>query len=180
MTEVSEEMKAIGEAFPIELPRPSAAGAMVVRFDADAGISGYGEMLLLSSAFRWLLVVAMLEAFAEQAVVGHDPYNAEELLDKIYRRAGDSRSPEQTKLAMLSAFDLACWDIVGKDLPVGLVGGITEAKEIATVVESHYVEIGPRGEPMLAPERPGLGRDLREDVARGRVRTVQGRVSRVY
>ncbi len=122
-------MKVTGyEVFPIALPPPQRGGRlwMVMRLDTDAGISGYGEMMLLSSAYRWPVVVAMLEDLADQALVGHDPYNAEELFDKIYGRAGYSHAPEQTKLAMLSAFDMACWDIVGKDLdrPVHqLLGG---------------------------------------------------------
>ena len=94
---------------------------------------------------------------------------------------------------------------------VGLVGGITEARKIATMAESHYVQISPHvyGGPMISAasvqlslcsqnflimeglerfdglydeltdppftwregfiipsERPGLGYDLREDVAR--------------
>jgi galactonate dehydratase len=127
-------MKVTGcEVFPIALPPPQRGGRlwMVVRLDTDAGISGYGEMMTLSSAFRWPVVVGMLEDLADQALVGHDPYNAEELFDKIYGRAGYSHSPEQTKLAMLSAFDLACWDIVGKDLgrPVHqLLGGRVREK----------------------------------------------------
>ena len=53
-------------------------------------------------------------------------HNAEELFDRIYGRAGYSHVPELTKLAILSAFDIACWDIVGKHLgqPVHrLLGG---------------------------------------------------------
>jgi galactonate dehydratase len=116
------------EVFPIALPPPQRGGRhwMILRLDTDAGISGYGELMLLSCAFRWPVVVAMLEDLAEQAVMGHDPSNSEELFDKVYGRAGYSHAPEQTKLALLSAFDIACWDIVGKDLgrPVHqLIGG---------------------------------------------------------
>lgn len=122
-------MKVVGmEAFPISLPPPAKGGSrwMIIRLDTDAGISGYGEMMLLSNPFRWAVVVAMLEDLVEQALVGHDPYNAEERFDRIYGRAGYSHAPEQTKLAMLSAIDMACFDIVGKDLgqPVyRLLGG---------------------------------------------------------
>jgi len=106
------------ETFPIALPAPYRGGRhwMVIRLDTDAGISGYGEMMLLSHPFRWPVVEAMLGDLYDQALVGHDPYNAEELFDKLYGRAGYSHAPEQTKLAMLSAFDMACWDIVGKDV----------------------------------------------------------------
>lgn len=122
-------MKVTGvEIFPIALPPPARGGNhwMILRLDTDAGISGYGEMMLLSHPFRWPVVVAMLEDLFDQALVGHDPYNAEELFDRLYGRAGYSHAPEQTKLAMLSAFDMACFDIVGKDLgqPVHrLLGG---------------------------------------------------------
>ena len=106
------------EVFPIALPPPALGGSrwMILRLDTDAGISGYGEMMLLSSPFRWPVLVAMLEDLVDQAVIGHDPYNAEELFDRIYGRGGYSHTPEQTKLAMLSALDMACHDIVGKDL----------------------------------------------------------------
>jgi galactonate dehydratase len=51
----------------------------------------------------------------EQAVVGHDPYDVEMLFDTVYGRAGYSHYPELTKLAILSAIEMACWDIIGKD-----------------------------------------------------------------
>jgi galactonate dehydratase len=112
-------MKVTGvEVFPISVPPPARGGSrwMILRLDTDAGVSGYGEMMLLSSPFRWHVVVAMLEDLVEQAIVGHDPYEAEERFDRVYGRAGYSHAPEQTKLAMLSALDMACYDIVGKDL----------------------------------------------------------------
>lgn len=122
-------MKVTGvETFPIAVP-PSQPGGpywMLLRLDTDAGISGYGEMMLLGYGFRWPVVSAMIEDLVDQAVVGHDPYEAEELFDRIYGRAGYSHTPDMTKLAILSAFDMACWDIVGKDLgqPVHrLLGG---------------------------------------------------------
>ena len=121
------------ETFPIALPPPARGGRtwMVVRLDTDAGVSGYGEMMLLSHPFRWHVVCAEIEDLVDQALVGHDPYNAEELFDKIYGRAGYSHAPEQTKLAVLSALDMACWDIVGKDVgqPVHrLLGGAMRDK----------------------------------------------------
>jgi 2-dehydro-3-deoxyphosphogalactonate aldolase len=116
------------ETFPIAVPAPHPGGPywMLLRVDTDEGVSGYREMMLLSIGFRWPVIVAMIEDLVDQALIGRDPYNAEELFDKIYGRAGYSHVPELTKLAILSAFDLACWDIVGKHLgqPVHrLLGG---------------------------------------------------------
>src|SRR5262245_16991058 len=88
---------------------------MFLRLDTDAGIAGYGELMLLSSAFRLPVVSAMISDPVDQALLGHDPYNVEALFDRIYGRAGYSHYPEQTKLGILSAFEIACWDIIGKD-----------------------------------------------------------------
>lgn len=122
-------MKITGvETFPVLTPPPHRGGSswMFLRLDTDAGISGYGEVMLLASAFRLPVVAVLIEELVEQYVVGHDPYNAELLWDKLYGRAGYSHYPEQTKLGIISALDMACWDIVGKDVgqPVyNLLGG---------------------------------------------------------
>ena len=149
-------MKVTGvETFPIAVPSPHPGGPywMLLRLDTDEGISGYGEMMLLSIGFRWPVVVAMIDDLVDQALVGHDPYNAEELFDRIYGRAGYSHVPELTKLAILSAFDIACWDIVGKHLgqPVHrLLGGRVRD----TVRTYTYL--------YAAPSEQDLGRSLRE------------------
>jgi len=99
---------------------------MIVRLDTDAGVSGYGEMMMLSMGFRWPVMTTMIEDLVDSAVIGHDPYNTEQLFDKVYGRAGCSHAPEQTRLAILGALDMACWDIIGKDVaqPVHrLLGG---------------------------------------------------------
>jgi galactonate dehydratase len=149
-------MKVTGvETFPIAVPSPHPGGPywMLLRLDTDEGISGYGEMMLLSIGFRWPVVVAMIDDLVDQALVGHDPFNAEELFDRIYGRAGYSHVPELTKLAILSAFDIACWDIVGKRLgqPVHrLLGGRVRD----TVRTYTYL--------YAAPTEQDLGRSLRE------------------
>jgi galactonate dehydratase len=110
-------------------------------------------MMLLSMGFRWPVVGTMIEDLFDQALLGHDPFNAEELFDRVYGRAGYSHVPDQTKLAILSAFDLACWDIVGKYLgqPVHrLLGG--RVRERVRTYTYLYAE-GVEGD---------LGRSLRE------------------
>lgn len=99
---------------------------MFLRVDTDAGISGYGEVMLLASAFRLPLVASMIDELAERQLIGHDPCDIEALWDRVYGRAGYSHYPEQTKLALLSGLEMACWDILGKDVgrPVyRLLGG---------------------------------------------------------
>jgi 2-dehydro-3-deoxyphosphogalactonate aldolase len=105
------------EVFPVVCPPPFRGGRswLFVRLDTDRGISGYGEMMLLGTGFRLPVLAAMMADLIEQALIGHDPYDTELLFDKVYGRAGYSHYPELTKLGILSAADMACWDIIGKD-----------------------------------------------------------------
>ena len=111
-------MKVTGfEVFPVVCPPPFRGGRswLFVRLDTDSGVHGYGEMMLLGTGFRLPVMALMMADLIEQAVVGHDPYDTELLFDKVYGRAGYSHYPELTKLGILSAIELACWDIIGKD-----------------------------------------------------------------
>ena len=111
-------MKVTGfEVFPVVCPPPFRGGRswLFVRLDTDSGVHGYGEMMLLGTGFRLPVMALMMADIIEQAVVGHDPYDTELLFDKVYGRAGYSHYPELTKLGILSAIELACWDIIGKD-----------------------------------------------------------------
>jgi len=105
------------EVFPVVCPPPFRGGRqwLFVRLDTDGGTRGYGEMMLLGTGFRLPVLATMMADIIEQAVIGHDPYDIEMLFDKIYGRAGYSHYPELTKLGILSAIEMACWDIIGKD-----------------------------------------------------------------
>src|SRR5262249_46975799 len=72
-------------------------------------------MMLLGTGFRLPVLAMMMADIIEQAVIGHDPYDIEMLFDKVYGRAGYSHYPELTKLGILSAIEMACWDVIGKD-----------------------------------------------------------------
>ncbi len=119
--------------FPVETPPPHRGGRywMFIAVDTDSGITGYGEAMLLASAFRLPAIATLIEDLASQHVVGHDPFDIEALFERVYNRAGYSHYPEQTKLALLSGIEMACWDVVGKDLdqPVHrLLGGAVRDK----------------------------------------------------
>src|SRR5260221_2297346 len=103
--------------FPVEVPSPHRGGRvwMFVRLDTDAGISGYGEVMMLACAFSPRVMAQMIEDLVRNRLLGHDPQDIELLYETLYARAGYSRYPEQTKLAILSGVEMACWDIVGKD-----------------------------------------------------------------
>ena len=111
-------MKVTGfEVFPVVCPPPFRGGRswLFVRLDTDDGTRGYGEMMLLGAGFRLPVLAVMMADIIEQAVIGHDPYDTEMLFDKVYGRAGYSHYPELTKLGILSAIEMACWDIIGKN-----------------------------------------------------------------
>ena len=111
-------MKVTGlRSFPVVCPPPFRGGRswLFVRLDTDSGTHGYGEMMLLGTGFRLPVLATMMADIIEQAVIGHDPYDTEMLFDKVYGRAGYSHYPELTKLGILSAIEMACWDIIGKD-----------------------------------------------------------------
>jgi galactonate dehydratase len=116
------------ETFPVEVPPPHKGGTvwLFLRLDTDTGVRGYGEVMMLAGAFGPRTTALLVEDLVRRHLLGHDPYETELLWEKLYARAGYSHYPEQTKLAIISALEMACWDIVGKDVaqPVHrLLGG---------------------------------------------------------
>jgi galactonate dehydratase len=103
--------------FPVRVPPPNRGGQwwMFLRLDTDAGISGYGEVMTLAMAFSPPVLAAMIEDLVTNRLAGQDPRDIELLFERLYAGSGYSRYPEQTKLAILSGIEIACWDIAGKD-----------------------------------------------------------------
>ena len=133
--------------FPVQVPPPYRGGTnwMFLRLDTDVGISGYGEVMLLSSGFRLPVVARLIEDLVEQYLIGHSPYDAELLWDHLYGRAGYSHYPEQTKVGIISGLDMACWDLVGKEVgqPVyNLLGGMMRDR-VRTYTYVYAEESGP-------------------------------------
>jgi 2-dehydro-3-deoxyphosphogalactonate aldolase len=89
---------------------------MFLRLDTNEGTHGYGEVMMLASAFRPQTMSLMIEDLVGTHLIGRDPYAVEEIYETLYAQAGYSRYPDQTKLAVISGVEMACWDIVGKDL----------------------------------------------------------------
>jgi galactonate dehydratase len=122
-------MKITGvETFPVEVPPPHKGGTawLFLRLDTDTAVRGYGEVMMLASAFPPAVLATLVEDLVGRHLLGHDPYEIELLFDRLYARAGYSHYPDQTKVAIISGLEMACWDIVGKDVgrPVHrLLGG---------------------------------------------------------
>jgi L-alanine-DL-glutamate epimerase-like enolase superfamily enzyme len=153
---------------------------MVVRVDTDEGYTGWGEMRTFLSPES---TRAILEDGVEPWVVGHSPYEVESLRRQIFI--------EYTNADMFFApVEMACWDIVGKDLdrPIyELLGGWTapgvtrrsvtpEHEDTQTIDVAYCVGILPpeesRAHAQKAVEegygvlKTKAGRDWREDVDR--------------
>lgn len=93
----------------------------IVRLRTDEGLTGLGEVRMVNHTEA---LVGYLREAAPRHVVGHDPFRIEELVRRMGRddfsRAGEVMS------SGIAAFEMACWDIVGKALgqPVyNLLGG---------------------------------------------------------
>jgi galactonate dehydratase len=92
-----------------------------VELVTDDGRRGVGEVRMVNNTDTLLSCVVEL---AERHVIGSDPFDRETLAFNV-QRAEYSRPGEVTQSA-LAAFDLACWDLMGKELgaPVWkLLGG---------------------------------------------------------
>ena len=113
------------ETFVVGNPPPRFGGRyfIFVKLVTDTGIIGYGEVYC--ATFSAHTVEAMLKDTAERYVVGHDPFHIERLWRRVYG-AGYTQRPDVSLVSILSALEMACWDIIGKacDKPVfELLGG---------------------------------------------------------
>ena len=84
---------------------------------------GYGEVY--SVPFHPHVVARMIEDVCERYVIGADPFKIERLWRIVYS-SGFTQRPDTSILGILSGIEMACWDIVGKELnkPVyELLGG---------------------------------------------------------
>ena len=111
-------------------PSPYYGGLnwVFLKLAADDGIAGYGEAY--SVPFHPEVVVKLIDDVGERLVIGSDPFKIEALWRRIYS-SGYNQHPDLTMMGVLSAFEIACWDIVGKELnqPVyNLLGGQVHEK----------------------------------------------------
>ena len=118
------------ETFVVGNPPPRFGGRyfIFVKLVTDSGVVGYGEAYC--ATFGAKTVEAMLRDTAERFVVGRDPFHIEALWRSIYG-AGYNLRPDVSLMAVLSALEMACWDIIGKECgkPVyELLGGQVHEK----------------------------------------------------
>jgi galactonate dehydratase len=106
-------------------PPPSFGGRyfVLLKLITDDGIEGVGEVY--GSTFGPRAIEPMIEDVFSHHVEGADAFRIETLWRNVYGR-GYSGRPDVSLVGVLSAFEMACWDIVGKAVgrPVhDLLGG---------------------------------------------------------
>jgi galactonate dehydratase len=109
-------------------PRFGGRYWIFLKLTTDSGITGVGEVY--TATFSPHVVATMIEDVAERHVIGHDPFNIETMWRRIYGR-GYTLRPDMTLGSVLSGLEMACWDIVGKEVgkPVyDLLGGQVHEK----------------------------------------------------
>jgi len=104
-------------------PGRGGPGFLFVKLVTDNGVEGIGEIFCTS--FSPGIGASMAEDVCERLVIGADPFKIERLWRIVYS-SGYTQHPDLSLLAVLSGIEMACWDIVGKELgkPVyELLGG---------------------------------------------------------
>jgi 2-dehydro-3-deoxyphosphogalactonate aldolase len=113
------------KTFVVGNPPPHFGGKYFIflKLTTDSGVSGYGEVY--AATFGPHVVAKMIEDVCERHVIGSDPFKIEKLWRNVYG-AGYTLRPDVSVMGVLSGIEMACWDIVGKELnkPVyELLGG---------------------------------------------------------
>jgi 2-dehydro-3-deoxyphosphogalactonate aldolase len=113
------------QTFVAANPPPHYGGRyfVFVKLSTDGNVHGVGEAYCLP--FHPDLVARMLEDVFARYLAGEDPHHIEKIWRRVYS-AGYTQHPDLTLMGVLSALEMACWDIVGKEAgqPVyNLLGG---------------------------------------------------------
>lgn len=117
------------DVFIVANPPPCYGGKYFIFVKViSQNITGWGECY--APPFHPNVVKKMIKDVAERHLIGSDPYKIENLFRKIYS-SGYNQRPDTSLMAILSALEMACWDIIGKDLnkPIyELLGGAVRDK----------------------------------------------------
>ena len=83
----------------------------IVQINTDEGISGLGEVRMVNKTDTLL---AAIEELAHRYVIGMDPFEVARLAWNV--QIAEYGLPGEVGQSALAAFDIACWDIMGKAL----------------------------------------------------------------
>jgi 2-dehydro-3-deoxyphosphogalactonate aldolase len=102
------------KTFVVGNPPPHYGGRyfVFVKLTTDGNVSGVGEAYCVP--FEPHLVARMIEDVFDRYVRGRDPHDIETMWRRVYS-AGFTQHPDLTLMGVLSALEMACWDIIGKE-----------------------------------------------------------------
>ena len=102
------------KTFVVGNPPPHFGGRyfVFVKLTTDSGVSGIGEAYCVP--FDPHLVAKMIEDVFARYAAGNDPHDIETLWRRVYS-SGFTQHPDLTLMGVLSAIEMACWDIIGKE-----------------------------------------------------------------
>ena len=118
------------KTFVVGNPPPSFGGRYFVflKLVTDTGIEGLGEVYSLP--FHPAIVEKMIADVVERCAIGQEVCNIERIWRSVYG-SGFTQHPDLSMMGILSGIEMACWDILGKDVgkPVyQLLGGQVHEK----------------------------------------------------
>jgi hypothetical protein len=118
------------KTFVVGNPPPSFGGRyfVFVKIRTACGIEGVGEAY--AATFSPHVIAAMAVDLFERVFAGEDPMQTETLWRRAYGE-GFSLRPDISLMGVLSALEMACWDITGKALnrPIySLLGGLVNPR----------------------------------------------------
>jgi galactonate dehydratase len=102
------------KTFVVGNPPPHTGGRyfIFVKLVTDGGVSGYGEAY--SASFGPHVTARMIEDVAARYLVGGDPHDIETFFRRAYS-SGFTQRPDLAMMGCVSALEIACWDIIGKE-----------------------------------------------------------------
>ena len=111
--------------FVVGNPPPHNGGRyfVFVKLTTDGNVSGVGEAYCVP--FEPHLAARLIEDVFARYLQNEDPHDIEKIWRRVYS-SGFTQHPDLALMAVLSALEMACWDIIGKeaDQPVyKLLGG---------------------------------------------------------
>jgi galactonate dehydratase len=111
------------KTYAVDPHGPGGRNWVFVKLITDNGIEGIGEAFDIP--FNPHVVAKLIETTGERFIINTDPFKIESMWRRIYA-SGYDQHPDVTKMGVISAFEIACWDIIGKAVgqPVyNLLGG---------------------------------------------------------
>ena len=118
------------EIFVVGNPPPGWGGKYftIVKLITDNGLVGYGEVYAGSISPHVVKIV--IKDIFERYMKNENPENIEYMFRRTYS-SGFSQRPDLTIMGCFSGLEIACWDIIGKNLdkPIyALLGGSMQKK----------------------------------------------------